>query len=180
MNEPLNIAQLGEFVLKQNAEPVDNFDSPELTRFVDELLAAMLKAQGIGIAAPQVFCPRQIMIIASKPNARYPEAPNMAPLVLINPQITSLYGDVSSDWEGCLSVPGIRGYVPRHEHVDITYQDCHGKRFDKTFSGFVGRIFQHEYDHLIGKTFVDRVTTPAHLIAESLLPKFLSGELKVA
>lgn len=175
--ESFVIAQLGEPVLKSLACEVDDFASPTLTTFVDKLLGAMIEASGVGIAAPQVFCQKQIMIIASKPNSRYPDAPSMAPLVLINPQVEALYGDVVSDWEGCLSVPGIRGLVPRYEHADVSYFDCQGVSYRKTFSGFVARIFQHEYDHLIGKTFVDRVVDNQHLIAESLLPKVLADEL---
>lgn len=170
------IAQLGEPVLKAKAVEVTDFGS-ELEIFVDKLLASMIKAAGIGIAAPQVFDRRRIMIIASRPNNRYPNAPEMDPLVMINPVIEALYGEVVSDWEGCLSVPGIRGFVPRHNGVDVCYQDIVGNSHKISFSGFVARVFQHEFDHLEGKTFVEAVTDNRHLIAESLLPKVLSGEI---
>ncbi|NQZ08035.1 MAG: peptide deformylase [Algicola sp.] len=171
------IAQIGEPVLREKAVAVEDFACIELNRFIDKLLASMISAGGVGIAAPQVSCGQQIMIIASKPNARYPDAPQMDPLVLINPQIKLLHGPIVSDWEGCLSVPGIRGFVSRHENVDIEYQDRDGNSQAARFSGFVARIFQHEHDHLVGLTFVDRVSSNQHLVAESVLPKILSGEI---
>lgn len=177
MNDTFDIAQLGEPVLKQVAVEVTDFNCHELNAFVDKLLAAMLSAQGIGIAAPQVFDNRRIMVIASRPNSRYPNAPLMEPLVMINPQIKSLYGDVVSDWEGCLSVPGIRGFVPRFDKAEVVYHDRQGKVHQVVFEGFVARVFQHEYDHLEGRTFVDAVKSNQHLIAEALLPRVLSGEL---
>jgi peptide deformylase len=171
------IAQIGEPVLREKAVAVEDFACARLNQFIDKLLASMISAGGVGIAAPQVSCGQQIMIIASKPNARYPDAPQMDPLVLINPQIKSLHGPIVSDWEGCLSVPGIRGYVPRHDNVDIEYRDRDGNSVAAQFSGFVARIFLHEHDHLIGLTFVDRVSSNQHLVAESILPKILSGEI---
>jgi peptide deformylase len=177
LEEGFVIAQIGEPVLREIAVAVEDFACIELNRFIDKLLASMIGAGGVGIAAPQVSCGRQIMVIASKPNARYPDAPQMEPLVLINPQIKLLHGPIVSDWEGCLSVPGIRGLVPRHENVDIEYQDHDGNSQAAQFSGFVARIFLHEHDHLVGLTFVDRVSSNQHLVAESILPKILSGEI---
>lgn len=175
MDNPLTIAQIGEPVLRGVAAKVDDFGS-DTQAFIDQMLDSMNQAGGVGIAAPQVFCPKQIMIIASKANARYPDAPDMPPLVMINPQIKSLHGDIISDWEGCLSVPGIRGWIPRYQNVDIDYQDRHGKSQFIALNGFVARIFQHEQDHLEGLTFVDRVTDNKHLVAESVLPKICSGD----
>ena len=179
VDKPLLIAQLGEPVLRQEAAVVEDFNSPELVRFIEQMLASMLTAGGVGIAAPQVFCSRQIMIIASKPNQRYPNAPQMQPLVMLNPHIKSQYGEVNLDWEGCLSVPGIRGWVPRQQNVEVNYQDRAGKSQFIRLNGFVARIFLHEYDHLIGLSFVDRVTDSQFLVAESVWKKILSGDITI-
>ncbi|MFT4930040.1 MAG: peptide deformylase [Phenylobacterium sp.] len=176
-NQPLAIAQIGEPILRVAATAVDNFDCENLKVFIDKMLASMLEAGGVGIAAPQVFCPQQIMIIASKPNARYPNAPQMEPLVMLNPQIKALHGQIYSDWEGCLSVPGIRGWVPRSQRVDVDYQDAQGNLQSIALEGFVARIFQHEHDHLVGLTFVDRVADNQHLVAESVFKKILDGDI---
>jgi peptide deformylase len=150
-----------------------------LGAFIDQMLAAMLAAGGVGIAAPQVFCSKQIMVIASKPNDRYPDAPDMEPLVMINPQIKLLLGDIVRDWEGCLSVPGIRGWIPRHDAVDVDFQSRDGGHQSISLRGFTARIFQHEHDHLVGLTFVDRVTDIQHLVSIALAPRYISGELQL-
>ena len=177
MNDPLVISQLGDPVLRQTAKPVTDFDCADLDGFVDALLAAMFNKQGVGIAAPQVGHSLQLMVIASRPNPRYPDAVQMDPLVMVNPQVLGYEGQIESDWEGCLSVPGIRGYVPRYQSVKVRYQDRKGVHHQCQFDGFVARIFQHEMDHLLGLSFVDRVASTRHLIAESLLGSILSGEL---
>ncbi|MFB1034378.1 MAG: peptide deformylase, partial [Sinobacterium sp.] len=109
----MKIAQVGEEVLSTPARQVEQFEFEQeaLLTFIDELLVTMLEANGIGIAAPQVFDPRAIMIIASRPNARYPDAPNMQPLVLVNPRIKQSSDNEVWEWEGCLSVPGLRGRI---------------------------------------------------------------------
>src|SRR5690606_21236829 len=104
----MKIAQVGEQILKTPAVQVTNFDS-DLQQFLDDLLETMHAANGIGIAAPQVFDPRAIMIMGARPNPRYPDSPEMKPMVLINPRIIEQSGEVIKDWEGCLSVPGVRG-----------------------------------------------------------------------
>ncbi len=164
----MNIALIGEDVLKQQAKAVTQFDEPSLVEFIHCLKSKMLDANGIGIAAPQVFDERAIMIIASRANERYPDAPNMAPLVMINPIIKSQYGELEKQWEGCLSIPGLRGLVPRHHSVDIRYQDVHGQSHELSWHGFLARIFLHEYDHLIGKLWLDRVESTADSMSEQL------------
>ncbi len=177
MSDEFIIAKLGEPVLRQPAVAVTDFSDASLSAFVDRMLGAMIKAGGVGIAAPQVFDNRRIMIIASKPNPRYPNAPAMAPLVMINPVVKQFYGEKVADWEGCLSVPGIRGLVARFDKVDVSFNDVSGQTIEMTLDGFVARIFAHEFDHLEGRTFVDAVKSPRHLIAETLLPKVLSGDI---
>ena len=163
----MKIAQVGEIILKTPATQVTCFDA-ELVSFVDELIGCMVSANGIGIAATQVFDSRAIMIVASRSNARYPNAPEMEPLVLINPSIIKKSGEVIKDWEGCLSVPGIRGLVPRESEVKFEYQDVKGKPYKLEWEDFLARVFLHEYDHLIGKTWLDRIESVSDIVAESV------------
>ena len=128
----------------------------------------MLEAQGIGIAAPQVFDPRSIMIIASRPNPRYPDAPDMRPLVLVNPVIITSSEYKVWEWEGCLSVPGLRGRIERSDSVDVAYLDTDGKAQNIKLEGFVARIFLHEFDHLIGKTWLDHITSTENIMANDV------------
>jgi|TARA_B110000240_G_scaffold191569_1_gene234342 peptide deformylase len=166
----MKIAQVGEEVLKTPARQVDQaeFNQELLITFIDELLATMLEAQGIGIAAPQVFDPRSIMIIASRPNPRYPDAPDMRPLVLVNPVIITSSEYKVWEWEGCLSVPGLRGRIERSNSVDVAYLDTDGKAQNIKLEGFVARIFLHEFDHLIGKTWLDHITSTENIMANDV------------
>ena len=164
----MDIAKVGEDVLQQPARRVEEieFDSTELHSFVNSLLCTMLDANGVGIAAPQVFDSRMIAYIASKPNARYPDAPTMEPLLIINPQVIAESKIMIKDWEGCLSVPGLRGCIQRPSWVEFSYQDISGCCLQKRLEGFAARIFWHEYDHLIGKTWLDRVESEDNKISD--------------
>ncbi|NTS78080.1 peptide deformylase [Catenovulum sp. SM1970] len=174
----MKIAQVGEQVLKTPAQEVTDFTDKSLISFSESLLQTMLEANGIGIAAPQVFDHRAIMYIASKSNPRYPDAPNMEPLLMINPKILELSGATEKAWEGCLSVPGIRGLVSRQTQVKISYQDIKGHVHLAEWFGFLARIFLHEFDHLIGKTWLDRIESNADIMAESVwLEKMQNGQL---
>ncbi|WP_238786832.1 peptide deformylase [Ferrimonas lipolytica] len=159
-----NIAQLGEPVLAEVATYVRDF-GPELQQLVERMQTAMEDANGVGIAAPQIFESQRVMIIASRPSERYPDAPHMEPLVLVNPEMLTHGSTKQLGWEGCLSVPGIRGRVCRFCDVGIAYQDLNGNSHSIQLSGFVARIAQHELDHLDGKTFVDKVESRRDLIA---------------
>jgi len=176
----MKIAQVGEEVLRTPARQVDQaeFTQQSVITFIDELLATMLEANGIGIAAPQVFDPRAIMIIASRPNPRYPDAPDMQPLVLVNPLINQSSDNTVWEWEGCLSVPGLRGRIERPDWVDVSYLDREGKVQNIKFEGFVARIFLHEFDHLIGKTWLDHITKTENIMANDVwMKKFLSNDV---
>ena len=164
--QTMRIAQLGEEVLRQSAQPVCDFSDVGLAGFIGRLQQTMLEAGGIGIAAPQVFDSRAIMIIASKANARYPDAPDMAPVVMINPKIIAHSNDTEKDWEGCLSVPKLRGLVPRYKEITFSYQDEQGAEHRLCWQGFLARIFQHEYDHLEGIIFLDRVADSHSMMTE--------------
>ncbi len=161
------IAQLGHPILKAVAQPVDDILSELCKSIIAKMLSAVKEAGGVGIAAPQLHIDARIFIVCSKPNIRYPDAPLMEPQVIINPEIIT-YGDkIVSDWEGCLSVPSIRGLVPRSDEITVRYFNENGTEHTRIFSGFIARIFQHEIDHLDGITFVERVKSNSDLISES-------------
>jgi peptide deformylase len=166
----VKIAQIGEAVLKTKAREVSDTElaQDEFTQFVQALLDTMQSANGVGIAAPQVFDPRAIMIVASRPNARYPDAPQMEPLVLFNPHIIEQSEHNVWAWEGCLSVPGLRGRIERPDWVDVSYLSQDGQAQQQRFEGFVARIFLHEYDHLIGLTWLDHIQSTDNVMAEAV------------
>ncbi|HEY9643824.1 MAG TPA: peptide deformylase, partial [Coleofasciculaceae cyanobacterium] len=145
------------------------------------LMATLVSSNGVGIAAPQVAAPYQLLIVASRPNPRYPHAPAMQPTVMINPQLLSHSPAVVKDWEGCLSVPGIRGLVPRYQAIEIEYTTADGSLQRQTLTDFVARIFQHEFDHLNGQVFLDRVESVQDLITDQeyltrVLPAILAQQ----
>lgn len=171
----MKIALIGDPIL--NTPAVELTDSelsqPVLQQFIQQLKHTMLASNGMGIAAPQVFDSRAIMIIASRPNDRYPQAPYMQPVVLINPKIVQQSQTLLWDWEGCLSVPGLRGRIERADWVEVSYLDQTGQQQKQKFTGFVARIFLHEYDHLIGKTWLDHIQSTQDVMANELwLEKF--------
>ena len=133
---------------------------------IDDLLALTLQSNGVGIAAPQVGIGQRLMIVASRPNVRYPDAPEMEPMAMINPRLLDRSDKVVSGWEGCLSVPGQRGWVPRSEAIQVEYLDRWGDRYSTCLQGFIARIFQHELDHLDGILFPDRVEKADDLVSE--------------
>jgi peptide deformylase len=162
----LQVAQLGHPVLRKKAKPVENIKDLRIQTLIDDLLATLLDASGVGIAAPQVYQSIRLFIVASHPNPRYPNAPMMKPTPVINPKILTLAGAMKKDWEGCLSVPGIRGFVPRHTNISVEFTDRKGKRVKRTFADFIARIFQHEYDHLEGIEFLDRLESTKDIITD--------------
>ncbi len=169
------ILQLGDPALRQIAAPVENFNDPDLKTLCDELMDMMLQAQGVGIAAPQIGVPLQILIIASRPTKRYPLAPELAPVLMLNPSFNLTEPELIKDWEGCLSVPGIRALVPRHLGLQIAYQDLNGQPRQIQLSGFPARVFQHEYDHLLGMVYLDRVENNRDIVAESEFFKLIAA-----
>tara|TARA_R110000744_G_scaffold55409_1_gene117176 strand:+ start:4936 stop:5502 length:567 start_codon:yes stop_codon:yes gene_type:complete len=173
----MKIAQVGEVILRTPAKSVSQTDieTAAFQEFVDALLGTMEEANGVGIAAPQVFDERAVMIIASRPSPRYPNAPDMEPLVLINPKVIQSSEDTVKDWEGCLSVPGLRGFIRRATWVEIEYLQRNGTPATQRLDGFVARIFLHEFDHLIGKTWLDHIELNTDIMAESVWRKEIAG-----
>jgi peptide deformylase len=145
---------------------VDLPASTQIRALVDDMLETMRDAEGVGIAAPQVYEGASLFIVASRPNARYPDAPTMEPEVVVNPEIVERSDEVVKGWEGCLSIPGIRGNVPRHQRIRVRYRTLDGVEVDREFEGFVARVFQHEDDHLHGLVFLDRLESPRDIITE--------------
>lgn len=166
MPEILAIAQTGNPILRQSASAIDQLHNPEVQKLIDNLIATVRQANGVGIAAPQVSQSCRIFIVASRPNTRYPNAPEMAPTAMINPRIITYSGTVEKGWEGCLSVPNMRGLVPRHTAITVEYCDRNGQLYQQELTDFIARIFQHELDHLDGILFPDRVESPDDLVSE--------------
>ncbi len=162
----LAIAQLGDPVLRQCAEPIQDAGEPWVQALIDNLLKTLYESKGVGIAAPQVASSHQLLVIASYPNSRYPHAPSMKPVALVNPRLVSHSEERVKDWEGCLSIPGIRGLVPRYTEVEVEYCDRHGVVQRQVFTDFVARIFQHEFDHLNGQVFLDHVESVYDMMTE--------------
>ena len=154
-----SICQVGDPILRQAALPVTDVTDPEVQTLIVDLIETVKTANGVGIAAPQIGMGLQILVIASRPNARYPHAPEMDPLALINPQILEYGSEQVWGWEGCLSVPDQRGIVARSGSVVVQYTQQDGNEKTVEWQDFIARIFQHEYDHLLGKLFVDHPLT---------------------
>ena len=167
LSNHIDIIQLGHPTLRKVAKPVKNILSKETQQLINNMLHTVKVAGGVGIAAPQINISKRLFIVCSKPNSRYPNAPLMEPSAIINPVIVTKSNDKENDWEGCLSVPSLRGLVPRHKRITVEYFDRDNNKQTKEFTDFVARIFQHEIDHLDGLTFVDRVESPTDLFSEA-------------
>jgi len=152
-----DILKMGDPRLLRVAQPVQRFDVPELHALIDDMFETMHAANGAGLAAPQIGVDLQLVIFGFKKNERYPDAPPVPETVLINPTITPLSADEEADWEGCLSVPGMRGVVPRFKRIRYTGFDPQGQPIDRVAEGFHARVVQHECDHLIGKLYPMRI-----------------------
>lgn len=166
MGELQSILQLGDPVLRQKASFVENINDEHIQKLIDDLIATVVEANGVGIAAPQVAQSCRLFIVASRPNPRYPNAPEMEPTAMINPKIIAHSTEIVKGWEGCLCVPGIRGFVPRYQEIEVEYTDRNGKLQKQKLTDFIARIFQHEYDHLDGIVFLDRLESTVDIITE--------------
>lgn len=162
-----SVIELGDERLRSPARLIQAVEDPQLQDLIDDLLATAVAKNGVGIAAPQVAAGLQLFIVASRPNPRYPDAPTMEPTAMINPCILSHSDELVKGWEGCLSVPGRRGLVPRYREVEVAYLDRRGQEHQQVLQDFVARIFQHEYDHLQGIVFLDRIENPDEILTEA-------------
>jgi len=156
------VLKMGNPLLLKIAEPVADFDTPKLHALIQDMLDTMEEMKGAGIAAPQIGVSQRVVIFGQSTedtsgNPRYPDANAVPFTVLINPVLTLLGDDLEEDWEGCLSVPNMRGVVPRHVSLNYTGFDQYGQPIDRTVSGFHARVVQHECDHLDGVLYPMRV-----------------------
>jgi len=167
----LKVARLGHPVLRRVAEPVspEAIRAPEIQRFIDDLIETMDDYDGAGLAAPQVHVSRRIVVYGVDQNPRYPEAESVPLTVLINPRLTPVGTDQEEDWEGCLSLPDLRGKVPRYTALQVDAFGRDGAPLRFTARDFHARVVQHECDHLDGRVYVDRMTSMATL---TFLPEF--------
>ncbi|WP_374626895.1 peptide deformylase [Pandoraea sp.] len=153
-----DILKMGDPHLLRIAKPVEHFDTAELRELVTDMFDTMRHANGAGLAAPQIGVDLQVVIFGFEHNERYPDAPEVPETVLINPVITPLTQDMEEGWEGCLSVPGLRGMVNRYSMLRYQGFDQYGSAIDRVAEGFHARVVQHECDHLIGKLYPMRIT----------------------
>ena len=152
-----DILKMGDPRLLRVARRVESFDSPELHALVADLFETMEAVQGAGLAAPQIGVDLAVVIFGFGRNQRYPDAPPVPRTVLINPTVKALSGEEEEGWEGCLSVPGLRGVVPRWSRIAYSGWDAAGNRIEREASGFHARVVQHECDHLIGTLYPMRI-----------------------
>jgi len=151
------VLKMGDPRLLQIAQPLEQFDTPELRALLADLRDTMAHLAGAGLAAPQIGVGLQVVIFGVAQNPRYPQAEEIPDTVLINPLLTPLSDELKEDWEGCLSVPGLRGMVPRHARLRYQGFDERGNPIDRSVSGFHARVVQHECDHLLGILYPMRI-----------------------
>ena len=151
------VLRMGDPRLWQKSLPVTRFDSPELNELLQDMRDTMAHLNGAGLAAPQIGVGLRVVIFGVRGNPRYPDVEEVPDTVLINPTLTPLSDELEEGWEGCLSVPGMRGWVPRYTRLKYAGYDQHGKRFVREVSGFHARVVQHEVDHLDGVLYPMRI-----------------------
>ncbi len=166
MSEILELTELGNPILREVAKEVSDVADDEVQKLIDDMLVTVTDANGVGLAAPQVDSSLRIFVMASYPNPRYPDAPEIEPYAVVNPEIISESEEIEEDWEGCLSIPGIRGIVPRHKEIKVKYLDRYGKEKTEVINDFLARVFQHEFDHLEGVVFLDRLENSMDIITD--------------
>ncbi len=152
-----DILKMGDPRLLQQAEPITRFGTPDLDALIEDMFDTMHAVNGAGLAAPQIGVNLQLVIFGFKQNTRYPDAPPVPETVLINPVLTPLSDQIEEDWEGCLSVPGLRGVVPRWTRLHYQGVDQYGKVISRDAEGFHARVVQHECDHLAGILYPMRI-----------------------
>jgi peptide deformylase len=149
---------MGHPVLRERARPVEQFGTPELRALLEDMKETMAAKNGAGLAAPQIGVGQRVVIFGVELNPRYPDAEPVPFTVLVNPKLVMLTREIEEDWEGCLSVPGMRGVVPRYTKLRYTGFDIEGNPIDRVAEGFHARVVQHECDHLDGILYPQRIT----------------------
>lgn len=161
--------KMGHPLLQQVAQPVTDFNTPVLNALIQDMLDTMQALNGAGLAAPQIGVGQRVVIFGVDANPRYPDIEVVPQTILINPQITVLDDETEEGWEGCLSVPGLRGLVPRFVRIHYTGQDLQGNTIERDCSGFHARVVQHEVDHLDGILYPQRIRDLRNFGYESVL-----------
>lgn len=156
----LKTSLLGNPILRQTAEQLSLSDLKKhaIQQLIDDMIVTMHEYEGVGLAAPQVHESLQIAVIEVKENKRYPSAPSIPLLILVNPEFIFKSEELQEGWEGCLSIEGFRGIVPRSNEVEIKFLDRLGKKQELSATGFAAVVIQHELDHLAGKVYLDRMS----------------------
>jgi peptide deformylase len=163
------ILKMGDPRLLRVAQPVREFGTPELHVLIADMFDTMAAARGVGLAAPQIGEDLQLVIFGIDRSERYPDAPSVPTTILLNPVITPLSDEMEEGWEGCLSVPGLRGVVPRYTRIRYTGVDPEGQPIDREADGFHARVVQHECDHLVGRLYPTRMRDLTRLGYTSVL-----------
>lgn len=165
------VLKMGDPVLLQVAQPVERFDTPELRELLQDMKDTMASLNGAGLAAPQIGVSLQVVIFGVGKNPRYPQAEEVPYTELLNPVLEPLSDEMEEGWEGCLSVPGMRGLVPRYTQLRYRGFDPHGNPIDRSVSAFHARVVQHEVDHLLGILYPMRIRNLRNFgFNESLFP----------
>lgn len=175
MEKLRELAQLGDPVLREIAQSIDPITALHVRKLAENMLLTLKDSGGVGLAAPQIFESARLIVVASKPTKRYPYAPEMPATVMLNPEFTPLNDDIKKDWEGCLSIPGIRALVPRYRAIHVSYTDLEGTRVECDYQDFVARVFQHEFDHLNGLVYLDRVESNRDIVTEQIFLKSIAA-----
>ena len=163
------VLKMGDPVLRCQSAPIENFSDPNLNHMITDMVDTMRHAKGVGLAAPQIGFLKRVVILEVNHNPRYPEVDPIPLAIIINPVIISHSTQTSSYWEGCLSVPGLRGKVSRYDSIVLRACDVNGNSYDTELVGFEARILQHEMDHLDGVLFPDRLESPEYLVYEDTI-----------
>ena len=161
------VLRMGHPALRERAKPVETFATPELRALLQDLTDTMAAKSGAGLAAPQIGVSQRVVIFGVDHNPRYPDAEPVPFTVLVNPKLVMLTREIDEDWEGCLSVPGMRGVVPRYKKLRYSGFDIDGNPFERIAEGFHARVVQHECDHLDGILYPQRMKDLTKLIFES-------------
>jgi peptide deformylase len=166
---------MGDPLLYRKAEPVTEFDTPELRALIADMFDTMASLNGAGLAAPQIGVSKRVVIFEVQSNPRYPQVEPVPRTILLNPVLEPIDGGHEEGWEGCLSVPGMRGLVSRHKHLRYTGFDPEGNPIDRTVSDFHARVVQHECDHLDGILYPMRLKDIRYLVFEDTLAEAVAG-----
>ncbi len=173
----LKVARLGHPVIRKAAEPLTlaEIQSAEIQKLIDDMIETMRDYEGVGLAAPQIHISKQIAVLEVNGNSRYPDMPKVPLTVLINPKIIARDKTLIEGWEGCLSIPDLRGVIPRNISLTCEALDRNGKQLKIEARDFFARVIQHECDHLMGNVYLDRMTNLKSLSHLSEFARYWSG-----